>query len=69
MPFVATWLDLEDMTLNEISQNRERQIPYHFTHMWNLKTKMNKTSRIQPINTENKLMVAREEVVGDGQNI
>ena len=44
-------------------------MPYDFTHMWNLKQKakqMNKQtkSRIRPINTENKLMVARGERVG-----
>ena len=34
MPFAATWMDLEIITLNEV---RERQIPYNVTYMWNLK--------------------------------
>ena len=40
---------------------RERQIPYAFTYVWNLKNQMNtQKSRIRPINTENRLMVAKE---------
>ena len=44
--------------------DRERQIPYDCTYMWDLKNKWkNKQakSRVRPINTENKLMVARRE--------
>ena len=38
MPFVATWLQLEIIILSEVSQKeRERQIPYDITYMWNLK--------------------------------
>ena len=33
MPFTATWMDLEIIILIE----RERQIPYDITYMWNLK--------------------------------
>ena len=36
MPFAATWLDLETMILTGKSE-RERQIPYAITYMWNLK--------------------------------
>ena len=35
-PFVATWVDLEITILSEVSQ-KERQIPYDITYMWNLK--------------------------------
>ena len=35
MPFTATWMDLEIITLSEVSQT-ERQI-YDITYMWNLK--------------------------------
>ena len=33
MPFAATWMDLEIITLSEV----ERQIPYDIAYMWNLK--------------------------------
>ena len=32
-PFLATWMDLEVITLSDVSG--ERQIPYDFTNMWN----------------------------------
>jgi len=35
MPFAATWMDLEVIILNEVSQ-KERD-KYHITYMWNLK--------------------------------
>ena len=34
MPFAATWMDLEIITLSEVSQ---RQISYDIIYMWNLK--------------------------------
>ena len=36
--FVTTWMDLEGIVVSEMSA-RERQILYHFTHMWNLRNK------------------------------
>ena len=39
-------MDLEDVMLSEISQDRERQIPYDFTYMWNLKNKAETDSQI-----------------------
>ena len=36
-------------------------MPYDFTYMWNLKSKINKQNRKNLIDTENKLMVARRE--------
>ena len=35
MPFAATWIDLEIIILSK--PDRERQIPYDITYMWNLK--------------------------------
>ena len=35
-PFVTTWMDLEDIMLSEINQ-RQRQIQYVITYIWNLK--------------------------------
>ena len=34
--FATTWMDLEGVMLNEMSE-RERQILYDITYMWNLK--------------------------------
>jgi len=36
MPFAATWMDLEMIILNKVSQKGERQMLY-ITYMWNLK--------------------------------
>ena len=36
MPFTVTWMQLEIIILSEISQ-KERQISYDITYMWNLK--------------------------------
>ena len=36
LSFTTTWMDLDGIMLSEISQ-RERQIQYVFTYMWNLK--------------------------------
>ena len=35
MPFAATWMQLEIITLSK--SERERQIPYDITYTWNLK--------------------------------
>ena len=40
LPFAATWMDLEDIMLSEISQT-EKQILYDITYMWTLKSKVN----------------------------
>ena len=36
MPFAATWVNLEIITINEMSE-RERQTLYAITYTWNLK--------------------------------
>ena len=38
LPFARTWMELEGIMLREINQ---RQIPYDFTHMWNLRNETN----------------------------
>ena len=38
LPFAMMWMELECIMLSEISQS-ERQIPYDFTNMWNLRKK------------------------------
>ena len=35
-------MNLEGIVLSEIQSNRERQRPFTFTYMWNLKNKHNK---------------------------
>ena len=35
VPFAATWMELEILILSEVSQ-KERQISYNITYMWNL---------------------------------
>ena len=35
MPFAATWMQLEILILSK--SERERQIPYDITYMWNIK--------------------------------
>ena len=37
MPFAATWMDLEIIILSEVKSDRERQVSYNITYMWNLK--------------------------------
>ena len=40
LPFAATWMDLEIVTLNEVSQTQKE---YHIAHMWNKKGGTNET--------------------------
>ena len=39
LPFAATWMDLEDIMLSEISETK--QILYDITYMWNRKNTTN----------------------------
>ena len=58
---MITRTNLVLIMLSERSET-ERQIPYDFTYIWNLKNKLTKYSRNRHITTENKLVVARGEV-------
>ena len=42
MPFAATWMGLEIIILSKVKSERERQIQYNITYMWNLKYNTNK---------------------------
>ena len=56
-------MDLEGIRLSEISQ-RDRQILYDFSNMWNLKeNKINEQTKLKQIHRyrQNKLMVTRWE--------
>ena len=37
LPFVVTWMDLEGIVLEWNKLDREKQILYKITYMWNLK--------------------------------
>ena len=65
MPFAATWMDLEIIILSK--SDRERQISYDVTYMWNLKkwckwTYLQHRNRFTDI--ENKHMVTKGEKGG-----
>ena len=77
MPLAMTWMELGSIMPSKIV--RERQTPYDFTHVWNLRNQINEQKekeRDKPRNIlltiENKLMVTRGEVggqmgeIGDG---
>ena len=37
--FVVRWMDLESVIQSEVKSEREKQIPYANTYIWNLKKK------------------------------
>ena len=41
-PFATTWMDLEGITLSEISQTKKANTVYDITCLWNLNNKTNK---------------------------
>ena len=53
-------MDLKGIILSEMS-GRERLIPCDFTYMWNLKNYINKLNKNKLPDTENRLVVTREE--------
>ena len=59
VPFEATWMDLGSSYW--VKWDRERQISYAITYIWNLK---NGTSGVTDI--ESKLMVTKWEMGGEG---
>ena len=36
MLFAGTWMDLDIIILSEVKSDRERQVSYDITYMWNL---------------------------------
>ena len=46
LPFATIWMDLEGIMVAEMS-DRERQILYIFTYLWNIKNKTNKYNKIK----------------------
>ena len=61
MPFAATWIDLEMIIVSELSQRKTSIIWYHICEI--LKNDINELiyKMDRPKDTENKLMVPREE--------
>ena len=47
-PFATVWMNLEDISLTEISQE-EKDIRYDFTYMWIIKKKMNKHNKTERV--------------------
>lgn len=66
MPFAASWMKLDIITLNDKSE-KERQIPYNITYMWNLKYDTNEPiyKTVTDSQTENKAAVAKGEGGGE----
>ena len=58
MTFAATWMQLEIIILSEISQ-KERQIPYDITYIWNIKYGTN-----EPIYKQKQTHRPREQTCG-----
>ena len=66
MPFAATWMELETLILSEVSQ-KEKEIPYGITYIWNLVYGTNEPFHKKKImDLENRLVVAKGEGVGVG---
>ena len=63
MPFAATWIDLEIITL--LKEVRQRQIWYDITYMCNLKNNTNQLIYKTFIVIENKSMITKGEREGE----
>ena len=70
LPLAATWMYLEIIILSEVKSDRERQISYDITYMWNLQ-KWYKWTHLQNRNRltdlENQFMVTKTNI-GEGIN-
>ena len=62
LPVVMTLMELESIILSEISQRKANTICFHFY----VKSKRKQIKNKQIINTEYKLVIAKEEVGGHG---
>ena len=61
-------MDFKGILLSEKKSERERQILYDITYMWNLKYATNELIYETETDTENKLRVAKGKGVGEGTN-
>ena len=55
LPLVTTWMNLEDITLNE--PDRQREIPHGIPSTWD----QNKTKQVKIIETESRMVVPGAE--------
>ena len=73
MPLATMWMDLEIIILCEVKSERERQMPYDITYMWNLKYDTMNISMKPKQNhrqRENRPVVANREKEGrDGAGV
>ena len=46
--FVVRWMDLESVIQSEVKSEREKQIQYANTYIWNLKKKKKKSGYEEP---------------------
>ena len=68
MPFAAAWMEPETLILSEVKSERERQIPYDITYIWNLIYGTNEPFTQKKImDLENRLVVAKGE--GEGEEV
>ena len=66
MPFAATLMNLEIITLNEVSQEKKRQIPCDITYMWNLNYDTNLQNRNRIRDIEDRFVSAKGQGVRGG---
>ena len=59
LPFVTTWMELENIVLSEINQGVKDK--YDLTYNWNLMNKTNDKNRTRGLEIKNKLTVTRAE--------
>ena len=52
MPFAAIWMDLKISILKQSKSERERQIPYDITYVWNIKYDTNELNYETEINSQ-----------------
>jgi len=67
MPFATTWMNLEIIILSEVSQ-RERQVSYDITYMWNLKSNANEMIYKRETHRIRKQMIIKGAMLGGGIN-
>ena len=52
MPFAAIWMDVEISILKQNKSERERQIPYDITYVWNIKYDTNELNYETELNSQ-----------------